>query len=60
MITASRENDDDDDGCVHKEFAGHDGATSEVYEEYKETCFVQDEMWFDDYNDYTYDACEMY
>lgn len=60
LVTASRENEDDD-GCIHSEFTGHDCAVSEVYEEYKESAFVEDEASYDqEYNDWTYDHTALY
>lgn len=57
LITAQRESEEED-GCIHSEFTGHDGATSEVFEEYKEYSFVMDEVQYnDEYKDCTYDSC---
>ena len=60
LVTASRENEEDD-GCIHKEFTGHDCAISEVYEQYKESVFVDDDNSYDqEYSDYTYDHIALY
>ena len=61
MITASREDDNDNDGCIHSEFNGHSGAISVVYEEYKESSFGTEEVGFyQEYVDCTYDTCALY
>ena len=59
MVTASRENEDDD-GCIYSEFTGHDCAVSEVYEDYKESPFGDEVSYDQEYNDYTYDNSALY
>ncbi|KAL7484092.1 hypothetical protein ACHAW6_009730 [Cyclotella cf. meneghiniana] len=60
MVTGSRETDEED-GCIRKEFTGQEGATSEVYEVFKESVFDMEEVQFDEeYNDCTYETSSFY
>ena len=62
MMEAQREIlDEDDDGHIQGEFTGHEGATSEVYEDFKESAFAMEEIQYEEeYNDYTYDTSALY
>ncbi|KAL3796933.1 hypothetical protein HJC23_000686 [Cyclotella cryptica] len=60
FVTGSRETEEED-GCIRKEFTGQEGATSEVYEEFKESLFDTEEVQFDEeYNDYTFETSNFY
>lgn len=60
MGTGSRENEEED-GLIHSEFTGHDGATSEVYEVFKESAFDEEEVHFDEeYDDCTFETSNLY
>lgn len=60
MLTAQREAEDDD-GHIYGEFTGHESAVSEVYEDYTESYFTDEEMAYEqEYADTTYDNSALY